>query len=161
MKDELYATHIPILTKLVDMSDGPILELGMGFSTLILDMMCKLTRRPIVSYENHREWYERYLEFASDYHKILFTDNWDSIDIDSTHWSIALIDHKPALRRRIDAVRLKDNCDYVILHDSEPEINRFYAYTRIYQYFKYRYDYTKCLPNTTVLSNFKELKFLT
>ena len=74
MKDESYASHIPILTKIIDLSEGPILELGMGFSTMIIDMMCRLTKRPIVSYENDRAWYEKSLKYANDFHKILFTE---------------------------------------------------------------------------------------
>ena len=164
MKDQLfdkffglYISYLPVLTRIVDLTDGPILELGMGFSTMILDMMCCLTKRPLVSYENDRKWYEKSLVYASDFHQILLAEDWDKIDIDSTHWSVAFIDHRPALRRRVEAKRLKDNADYIILHDSEPEINKFYRYTDIYPLFKYRYDYTRCKPYTVVLSNFKKL----
>ena len=156
-RDARYMSHIPILTRVVDLTTGPILELGMGFSTTILDMMCSNTRRPIVSYENDPIWYEKYRAYSSDFHKIILVDNWDKIDIDEHHWSIAFIDHRPDFRRRIDAERLKDKADFIILHDSEPESNRFYKYTDIYPLFKYRYDYTRCKPYTTVLSNFKDL----
>lgn len=47
-----FISYLPILTRLVDISEGPILKLGMGFSTTILDMMCRPTKRPVVSYEN-------------------------------------------------------------------------------------------------------------
>ena len=158
IKDELYASHIPILTRMVDMTTGPILELGIGFSTMILDMMCQLTKRSLVSYENDPRWYQKYLGYASDFHQVLLADDWDKIDIDHTHWSVVLIDHRPALRRKVDAQRLKDKADYILMHDSEPEIDKFYRYTDIYPHFKYRYDYTKCKPFTTILSNFKEIK---
>lgn len=159
VKETLYFSHLPILTKIVDMTEGPILELGIGFSTVVLDMMCRLTKRPLFSYDNDPQWYEKYLEYQSDFHQILLTDDWDKIDIDNRHWSVVLIDHRPALRRRVEAKRLKDNTDYVVMHDSEPEINKFYRYTDIYPLFKYRFDYTRCKPFTTVLSNFKKLNF--
>jgi hypothetical protein len=139
------------------MTSGPILELGMGFSTMLLDMMCRLTERPLVSYESDSKWYKKNLKYASNFHTILLADDWDKIDIDNTHWSVAFIDHRPALRRKIEAKRLKDIADYVILHDSEPEKGKFYRYTDIYPLFKYRYDYTNCKPYTTILSNFKKL----
>ena len=158
MRDQQpYISYLPILTRIVNLSEGPILELGMGFSTMILDMMCKPTGRLLVSYENYPEWYEKNLEYASSFHKVLLAPDWDKIDIDSTHWSVVFIDHRPALRRRVEARRLKDNAYYIVLHDSEPEINKFYRYTDIYPLFKYRFGYKKCKPYTTVLSNFKEL----
>jgi len=155
-----YATHIPILTKIVDMTEGPILELGIGFSTTILHAMCKRNGRELFSYENDLEWHGKYLQYNIANHKVWYTSDWSQIEIDKTRWSVVLIDHRPAIRRHVEALRLKDNADYIILHDSEPEIDRFYKYSRIYKHFKYRYDYTKCLPNTTVVSNFKDLSNL-
>ena len=156
-KDERYASHIPVLTRIVDLSEGHILELGVGFSTMVLDMMCKLTKRPIVSYDNDPEWLKQNLKYKSDFHQILFAEDWDNIEINDIHWSVVLIDHRPALRRKIEAERLKDNADYIILHDSEPENDKYYKYSDIYPLFKYRFDYTKCKPFTTVLSNFKKI----
>lgn len=155
-----YLTHIPILSRLVDMTSGPILELGIGFSTVLLHAMAKQSGREVYSYENDREWHKKYFEFNTYNHHVFYIDNWDDIKVNDKHWSVALIDHRPAMRRRVDAVRLARHADYIILHDSEPEIDRFYRYSSIYKHFKYRYDYKKCLPNTTVLSNFKDLSSL-
>ncbi len=162
LKEELYASHIPILTRIVDISDPelPILEFGVGYSTMILDMMCKLSGRQIFSYENDRDWHKINLKYHNGNHKVWFTNNWDTIDIDHTHWGLVLIDHRPAVNRRVQALRLKDNADYILLHDSEPEIDRFYRYSGIYKHFKYKYDYTRCKPYTTVLSNNKDLSNL-
>jgi len=160
MKEELYLSYIPILTRIVDLSDGPILELGMGFSTMLLDMMARPTKRLVMSYENDPKWYEKNLKFGSDFHKIFLVDSWEKINVESVHWSVAFIDHRPALRRRVEAKRIKDNADFIILHDSEPEINKFYRYTDIYPLFKYRFDYMKCKPFTTVLSNLVDVQRL-
>lgn len=153
--DHKYATHIPTLLRLVEATKGPILELGMGiFSTCLLDMMCTLPKRKLVSYDNDRNWFLENEKWVSEFHEVRFLMNWDKADVDNTHWSIVLIDHRPAVRRRVDAVRLKDKADFILLHDSEPEIDRFYRYSGIYKHFKYVYHYTKCLPNTTIVSNF-------
>lgn len=155
-----YITYLPVLTKLFEATNGPILELGMGFSTAFLDMMCRKTKRKLVSYENDRKWYEQNLMYRSDYHDVLLIEDWDNIEIGGTSWSIVLVDHRPALRRHTEALRVKDNADYIVLHDSEPEIDRFYKYSRIYPQFKYRFTYDKCKPYTEVLSNLKDLSWL-
>lgn len=151
-------SHLPVLIRLVAMTNGPILELGTGqFSTSILDIMCRVKKRRIVSYENDPNYYELSACFISPYHEVHYIEDWDKADIDNTHWNIALIDHLPRSRRRFDAIRLKNNVDYVILHDSEPSHWKYYKYDRVYPHFKYRFDYTECMPNTTVVSNFKDL----
>jgi len=159
-KEEHYATHLPMLIRCVELSDPelPILELGIGYSTFILDMLCKQNGREIFSYENDRKWHGKFLEFYQMNHKVIYTEDWDNII--KRHWGVVLIDHRPAKRRHIDALKLKDSADYIILHDSEPEIDKFYGYKGIYKHFKYVHHYTTCKPNTTVVSNFKDLRNL-
>lgn len=156
----LYGTHLPMLIKAIEATDGPILELGMGVSTWVIEMLCKQTKRPIYSYENDPKWYLEYKKYESEYHRVLLVEDWDKIDIGGNDWGVVLIDHRPALRRHVDALRVKDNADYILLHDSEPEIDRFYKYSRIYPHFKYHFTYDKCKPYTTVVSNFKDISNL-
>lgn len=153
--NEAYATHLPMLFRCVEISDHslPIVEFGMGFSTFFLDMLCRKEKRRIVSYENDPEWFEKNKEFSSDFHEIHLVDDWASLPVEKTHWGVAFIDHRPARRRRHDALRLRNAADYIILHDTEPEVARFYGYSRIYPHFSHRKVYTGCMPNTTVLSN--------
>ena len=147
-----YGTHIPVLIKIMEITKGPVLELGCGFnSTPLLFWLCKDQDRKFVSYDNDQRWIEKVgysVEYASD---------WDKTDIDNTHWSVAFMDHRPGERRSIDAVRLKDKADFIILHDSVSELGKFYEFEKIYPLFKYRYNYTKFLPNTTVLSNLVDI----
>lgn len=152
---DLCGTHLPVLLKLLEYTSGSVLELGAGYnSTPLLYWTCKADNRKFVSYENYKDWCDKVGDVTT------FTDNWDNIDIDNHRWDIVLIDHRPALRRKTDAIRLKDNSLFVVLHDSEPEIDRFYHYSRVYKHFKYRYDYTKLKPNTTILSNFEDPSLL-
>jgi len=53
----------------------------------------------------------------------------------------------------IDTSLLSSSNIALIIHDSEPEINKFYRYDRIWDHYRYRYDYKKFKPYTTVLSN--------
>ena len=156
----LAGSHIPILIKLVQMTDGPVLELGIGYnSTPLLHWLCGASRH-LVSLEGDEKWVKKFQEYNVDRHIVKYIEDWDKADIDNTHWSVVLIDHRPALRRKVDAERLKDKADYILIHDSEPEINKFYRYTDIYPLFKYRHDYTAVKPNSVVLSNFKDLSNL-
>lgn len=147
--DRLSGSHLPILSQLVNKTNGPVLELGAGYnSTPLLYWICKAEGRKFVSYENDKGWVDQ-LSYP-----VKYIEDWDKADIDDEFWSVVLIDHRPALRRKDDARRLKNNAAFIVMHDSEPEINKFYRYTWIYDEFKYRHDFTKVKPNTTVLSNF-------
>lgn len=155
---ELYGTHLPLLTRLMDVTSGPVLEIGMGlYSTPLLHTMCQLQTRPLVSLDNDAKWYEENKKWQSDLHLIapLVTD-WDDTfeSLLDAHWSIVLVDEKPA-KHRIKSIRFfADNANFIIIHDSEPVSDKYFKYSWIYDLFKYRYDYTKLTPNTTVLSNF-------
>ena len=150
-----YSSHIPILIKIFEMSKGPVLEMGSGiFSTPLLHWLCLETKRKLVTYENYVEHYEMNKVFASDTHEIIFTNDWDSIKIDDTHWGMAFIDHEPTQRRVIDIKRLKDNTDFVVVHDTEESHDSMFGYIEnAFPLFKYRYNYKRRRPYTSILSN--------
>jgi hypothetical protein len=87
-------SHLPLLMKLLDQTNGPVLELGMGlFSTPFLHWACYEKKRSLVSYENKKDFYDMFVfndkrEIGNDYsyHDVCFVkdNNWDSIDL-STH----------------------------------------------------------------------------
>lgn len=156
-KKSLYGSHLPILARVMDITDGPVLELGMGiYSTPLLDLMCHESKRELISFDNDPIWFNENKKWESDYHKVYFVEDWDKILL-NRHWSAALVDHKPARRRMHEIRRLAKIANFVIVHDTEPESDRFFKYSWIWKYYKYRFDYTKCRPNTTVLSNFVDL----
>lgn len=152
-----WGTHMPILARAMELTDGPVLELGTGvWSTALMHMMASESKRKVVSYDNDPTWHESNLKWQSDFHDILVIpeDGWDDIPIEKTFWSVVLVDHKPAKRRMKEIERLAKNALIVLIHDSEPESDKFFKYSWIYKFYKYRYDYTKCRPYTTALSNF-------
>ena len=151
------ASHITLLSRVVDLSQGDILEIGTGyFSTLFLHWMAHIYKRNVCSYENDPKWYARSLRATSKYHKIIFVNNWDELPVDR-HWGIVFIDHKPGERRSVDIKRFANSADYIVIHDTEPEHEKEYQLSKIWHLFKYRYDYKKIVPWTTVVSNSKEL----
>jgi len=149
-------SHLPVLSMLLNRTDGAVLEMGCGYySTPLLYWTCKAQRRLFVSYENDKKWCEKFEDLGTQH-----MEDWQKAPIDDTFWSVVLVDHRPALRRHKEARRLRNNASFIVMHDSEPEIDRFYKYSWIYKDFKYRYDFDSVRPNTTVLSNFINPKYL-
>ena len=156
-----FGTHFPVLIKMVEMTDGPILELGMGLnSSLFLHWACYLSKRKLVSYESYRECYKFFKNLNNEYHQVSWVrdGDWDKIDV-LDHWSVVLVDHESD-RRTKEIERLANSADYIIAHDSEGRNDKSYKYSQIYPLFKYRYNFTRARPHTVVLSNFKELSDL-
>lgn len=156
----LWGSHIPVLVKLLDITSGPVLELGMGaFSTPLLHSLCQNKDRLLVSYEEGDNYFAMHKPFESPLHQlvhIMAPEDWGKTKIEDTPWDVAFIDHC-ADRRAADAARLANIAKYVVIHDSDPSNDKYYHYPEIYPLFKYRYDYTKLVPNTTVLSNFVDV----
>lgn len=155
----IYSSHLPILIKVFQASSGPVLELGAGvFSTPVLHWLCLETKRPLVTYENIPEHFAMHQAFATPEHQIKFVHDWDQAQIEAIHWGLALVDHEPRERRVVDIARLAQNADYVIVHDTEPDHDPIFGFIdKAFPLFKYRYNYKRRRPYTTVLSNFKDL----
>jgi hypothetical protein len=158
-------SHLPILIKLLNITEGPVLELGTGlFSTPFLHWACFDKKRKLVSYENKKKFFDFWIyndarELNNDYsyHQVKFVENnnWDAIDI-SEHWGIVFIDHNPGPRRREEMKRVANNADYVVIHDTDDKNDWYYKYSEHFPLFKYRWD-SKIYPRTTILSNFFSL----
>lgn len=153
-----YGSHLPVLMKLLSITDGDVLEMGTGlFSTPYLHWAC-FEKRRLVSYENSAQYY-RYNKgytYNNLLHEIHLIDTWDEADIERP-WDIALIDHSPEMRRKEDIKRLANFAKYIVVHDTQPATEHEYDYHEIYPLFKYRYDFTKHPANTSVLSNLVDL----
>ena len=150
------STYFPALLKTFLLTKGIVIEFGSGvYSTPLIHWLC-YNKRKAITYENFNHYYSFAKKFENKYHKIIFVKDWDKIDLNDKY-SIALIDHSPKKPRTrgMEAIKLKDNTEYVILHDSEDEIK--YGYDKAWEHFKYRFDYTIGGVKTTVLSNFVDL----
>lgn len=155
-----YGSHFPVLTKLVNETTGPILELGMGlYSTPYLHWTALSNKRKLTSYDSEAKWVNYFRDSRHEFHEINLIEDWNTLPIDK-YWDIVFIDHGPDERRSIEAERLQNNSKYIVIHDSESENDSKYGYSRIYPQFKYRFDYRLFLPNTTILSNFEDPNIL-
>lgn|GEM_PF-1619847 len=90
-------------------------------------------------------------------HQAVVVPDYDYAPIDDQHWSVVLLDHEPPARRGIDLERLLGKSDLVIAHDSQHEA---YGYRPFFERFKYRYDYTRLVSWTTVVSDVDPLDWL-
>lgn len=156
-----YGSHLPVLDKLLSLTSGPVLELGVGLtSTPFLHWLTSPKERPLVSYENDPAYYQEFVQFRDACHRVCLVSDWDEAEIER-EWDIALVDHAPAGRRIVDIRRLANWAKYIAIHDSHWKMDRHYHYKEIYPLFRWRYDYkpyeSVYMPVTTVLSNFVDL----
>src|SRR3989344_2393729 len=151
-------SHLPVLIKIAAITNGPILELGGGiFSTPFLHVACFASKRELVTYENDLNCFDIVKQYACDFHKVGFVENWDGISIERS-WDLAFIDHAPGERRKKEIARLANLAKYVVVHDTEKRQEHVYGLEEIYPLFKYRYDFRELSPHTSILSNFVDLK---
>ena len=155
-----WGSHLPVLIKTMSLTNGDVLEMGMGFySTPYLHWVCDMQKRKLVSYESIEKYFRLFRQYKSESHEITFIKDWDSAAIEKP-WDVVLIDHDPAIRRIIDIKRLANLAKYIVVHDTQPEEDWSYKYSEIYPLFKYRYNYTKVISHTSVLSNFIDVSNL-
>jgi hypothetical protein len=140
------------------LSEGDVLELGTGyFSSLVLKWLAEVSGRNVYAYESGERWYRKAKVKESKHYKVFYTPSYDNAPIER-HWGMALIDHAPDSRRTNEIERLANYVDYMVIHDTNKELDKRYHYSKIWNLFKYRYDFELYYPSTTVVSNLKDLK---
>ena len=148
-------THLPYVAKLLQRIDGPILEMGSGFfSTPLLYWHTVKNGQTFRSYESKKSWAET---MGSP---VRYIQDWSLADTNEMRWNLVFIDHGQALLRKEHAIAVKDNADYVVLHDTEDKFEATYRYSEVWPHFKHRIDFTDILPHTTILSNTHDLDWL-
>ena len=152
-----FGSHLPILIKAISLTDGPVLEMGMGYnSSLFLHWACATKKRPLVSYEANPEFFRFAQDYRRDFHEVFCIDNWTKADIERP-WDVALIDHEPAWRRKKDIARLAKYVKYLVVHDTEGRSNRRFGFREIFPLFEWQYNYDFYMPKASVLSNLVDL----
>jgi hypothetical protein len=115
-----FATHQPLLAWAIEVTDGPILELGCGecSTQFILDLVDSTGRR-VVSAESSRKWFDDYKHTASDDHTMVFVEDWFQavLEFEKQPWSVVLVDCDGP--REWLAKTLVRVSDFVIVHDSD------------------------------------------
>lgn len=146
-----------MLIKCVQATDGPVMELGAGLaSTPLLHWLCWEKARPLWTFEEKDEYFQYAKKFQSKFHRIRQIKDWNDFNVKG-HWSVSLIDQS-VKGRTPSILYLKDKVDYIVIHDTQRE--DVYHYAPIWKQFKYVHHWKGCVPWTSVVSNFKDLKFL-
>lgn len=145
-----WSTHMPVLVTMFNKTTGPIMEVGSGvYSTPLLHWLCSLSGRKLLTYENNKDFIRLANEYRDVFHDVVLVDSYASIPVEG-HYGFIFIDHS-GHDRGDTAVRLKNIADYVVIHDSN--VVRKNKYQVAFPEFKYRKDYAKEIPWTSVLSN--------
>ncbi len=149
-----YASHQPILGMAIAMTEGPVLELGVGAgSTPFLHHVCARRGRHVLSLESDRAWADRYaLSFAlADRHVFELVTAWERFDLPSERWGVVFVDHGCIGERSRHVRQALDVADLVVVHDTE---DPRYAFDPVLAQARHRFDYCPPqLPWTTVVSS--------
>ena len=150
-----FGTHMPILAAAVMQSrPGPVLEYGVGFySTPMLHLLCAETGRKLLSLEGDPPWAEKFGGMRHEDHRIVGVSSWPDSEalVDETpEWSVVFIDHGPDERRVVDARRLANRAEFVVVHDWEQPMTP--SQEELAALFRFSWV-SRMGPLTTVLSN--------
>ena len=163
-----HATHQPVLFTICNKPNLKILEFGCGvFSTGLLSYLNLKLNHNIITFENDQSWIDEIIKNTPykilDNHQIYFVENWniffetDPLNLYNNHYDVIFIDQAPWEARELTLDRLKNNADYIIIHDSDfmPEYDINYdKYLKYYKIFMPLQPYPyKSGPPTLLGSN--------
>lgn len=118
--DELkWGSYIPALMTAIVMSEGPVLELGVGhFSTPLLHAVCGALGRKLYSVEENLEWYQAFEKYNNGLLWHAVTRSNYSEAPREFKWGVVFIDQSPGGKCRADAFdRYLPISNFVIVHD--------------------------------------------
>jgi hypothetical protein len=152
-----FSTHqIPLISWVLRTS-GPILELGTGFySTGLLHEISEIQNRKLLSLDSDPSWIINFFKYNTSLHQIELVNDWNDHYFLNNKWSVALVDHAPALQRKETIKQIKDKVEILIIHDSNAP-DHVYKYSEIWDLFKYKKEYSEFNPHTMVVSNFTKV----
>ncbi len=148
-----YATHREVLLAALwhtGVSRGAVLECGAGdFSTPLLHEVCAAQGRKLVTLETDPLWLLRFSSLASPDHELALVADWAAPR--PGPWDVAFVDCDPPAARGALMDVLVRSSRYVVAHDTEPASVTMNNYRL--ERFKYRRDFIRLLPNTSVVSD--------
>lgn len=132
-----YSNHRVLLWLALEATAGNVLELGMGYgSTPFLKRYAESRQRLLVSMESDVAWATKFITAeTTHYHTILSSRDASRL---FEPWSVALVDHAPGELRAPDLMRLKQNTDVIVIHDTEPHLA--HQYISLWPQFKFKVD---------------------
>jgi hypothetical protein len=153
-----WGSHLPALLACIAVTDGPVLELGVGhFSTPHLHAICGAMGRVLISVESNNEWYhEMESRYETDMHGF-FIGTPQGLEAFGKRWGVAFIDHSPGGENRANAFRqLIEISDYVVMHDAQKDAENFKAVEPMLEGLNW-YLCTGYFPHTLVASKTRQI----
>ena len=130
-----YSTHQAALLAAAIATQGPILELGVGwYSTPLLHAFCAAMSRTLVSVESAGPWGEMFrARDVSGWHQFFLGPGPIAPREFPGPWAVVLVDHAPPwdghVMNRMAAVRALAECARrFVIHDTEPQSRALYGY---------------------------------
>lgn len=157
-----YQSHLPALLACIAVTNGPVLELGVGhFSTPHLHALCGALNRPLVSVEREDDWFSKFMQMESPLHLLLNKEYAGAcLTLSMTGWSrwgVAFIDSSPGGEARAELFRfLIDKSDFVVMHDAQKDAENFQAVEKMLDGL-HRHLCTSVFPHTLVASKTMEI----
>jgi hypothetical protein len=153
--DSNYNSHLPLLWEALECTKGLVIEMGMGHgSTPFLSEYCEFKDRELISYENNREWLEKFSKYT---HRKLFVIDWNLVSIANNFASVVFIDHAPGERRKYDIQAFASKAEIIVAHDTEPAADHGYQMRAELAKFKYCFEYETNGAWATAVSNFIDI----
>lgn len=123
------------------LSAHPVLAIGIDpVTTRILHDYCEEHGRVLVSLEEDIFATAKLRDMASKRHEIVCSA-WEVAPIEARGpWSVAVMNHAPGERRKDDVMRLKDRCEVIVIHDTEPNADMGYQFSTIWHHFRWKVD---------------------
>jgi len=163
-----YGTHLPLLVQAVSKQQtGLVVELGCGvFSTPILHALCRQAGLMLYSLETDPEWCRQFTHLAWQGHlfpelpaiskqapQILWEPVWRQAlaTLGQTPLGVVFVDQAPAAARIWTMQQLRERTAVFVVHDTECQ--RDYEYEPTLSSFRYRKDYKRLTPWTSLVSD--------
>lgn len=155
-----WQSHLPALLACIAVTQGPVLELGVGFfSTPHLHALCGALERELISVEEDSEWRKPFLHHATPMHVFSSVyDNWlNLVELGAAHFGVGFIDHSPGGANRAKAFKaLIEMCDFVVMHDAQKEDENFKAVEPMLEGLNWHLC-TGVFPHTLIASKTREI----
>lgn len=129
-------SHRPLLWQALEETKAlglPVLELGCGEgSTPILRQYCRDNKLKLFSYDNKKEWADKY--------QANYVPDWEVKSFWHMDFGVALIDHAPGEHRKHAISRLR-HVRILVAHDTEQAADHGYRMRAELVKFRYMIDY--------------------
>lgn len=146
-----WGSHLPVLIRAMELTNGPVLELGSGlYSTPFLHWECLRKGRRLVTLESEEDWFRLVEQYKTEWHDVKFVRDWDKEDVDYK-WSVVLVDHVGE-RRGKDMLRIR-GAQIIVVHDAEGKYLKEYGIEKASKEFVWKWRYKEARPFTMVVSN--------